>query len=69
MTATTQSAMILRDLRRGKRITSLDAMRTYGCMRLGARIFELKRKGIPIKSERITDRRTRKSFSQYRLAR
>ena len=34
-------------------ITSLDATRDLGCMRLGARIFEIKERGIEVKSEFI----------------
>ena len=34
-------------------ITSLDAARDLGCMRLGARIFEIKERGIEVKSEFI----------------
>lgn len=34
-------------------ITSLDASRDIGCMRLGARIFEIKERGIEVKSEFI----------------
>ena len=34
-------------------ITSLDASRDLGCMRLGARIFEIKERGIEVKSEFI----------------
>ncbi len=49
----TQAAQILRDLRRGKRITQLDAIGRYGCLRLSGRIFDLKKAGHPIQSERI----------------
>ena len=34
-------------------ITSYDAARDIGCMRLGARIFEIKERGIEVKSEFI----------------
>lgn len=34
-------------------ITSLEAARDLGCMRLGARIFEIKERGIEVKSEFI----------------
>lgn len=40
----TQSQLILRDLKRGKKITPLHAYLAYGCLRLGARIFELRKK-------------------------
>lgn len=38
----TQNEMILRDLKAGKRITQLTALQDYGCLRLSARISELK---------------------------
>lgn len=40
-----QAQKILRDLKRGKRITPLDALKNYGCMRLAARIYDLKFQG------------------------
>lgn len=49
----TQAAQILRALKRGQRLTPLEALRDFSCMRLGARIHELKRAGFPIQSERI----------------
>ncbi len=60
-----QNAEILRDLRRGKRITPLDALKAYGSLRLGARIFELRKRGIPVKKRTITDRKGRKSYAEY----
>lgn len=48
-----QASLILRDLRRGRRITPIDALKLYACFRLGARIFDLKKRGHPIQSERI----------------
>ena len=38
----TQAQKILRDLKKGERITPLDAMKNYGCMRLAARIYDLR---------------------------
>lgn len=32
----------------GGALTSLDALHKFGCMRLGARVWELKKMGIPI---------------------
>lgn len=46
----TQNALILAALRRGERLTPKDALQRFGTMRLGARIFELKRAGHDIKS-------------------
>ena len=37
----------------GRSITPLDALYQFGCFRLGARINDLKREGVPIKSEMI----------------
>lgn len=46
----TQTDMILRHLQDFGSITALDAMRDYGCMRLGARIWDLKRAGHDIRT-------------------
>lgn len=50
----TQKMKILRDLEAGKRLTQLDATHDYGCTRLGARIYDLKKDGYPILSKMIT---------------
>ena len=62
-----QHALILRDLRRGKKITPMDALNSYNCFRLGARIYDMRRQGIPVKSERVTDRKTGKTYARYWL--
>lgn len=49
----TQNAQILAHLKTGKSITPLDALKLYGCFRLGARIFELRQDGHNIHSERV----------------
>ena len=46
----TQEDKILADLKAGKVISPLDAAHKYGSLRLGARIFDLKRKGYKIGS-------------------
>lgn len=51
----TQTTLILDHLKAHHSITPLDALRLYGCMRLGARIWELKRMGHRIRSEIVTD--------------
>ena len=48
-----QSEMILKHLQKFKSITSLQALRMYGCFRLSARIWELRRQGYNIKSEMV----------------
>lgn len=62
-----QSEDILRDLKRGLKITPLDALENYNCFRLGARIYDLKRQGVPVKAELITDERTGKTYARYSL--
>jgi hypothetical protein len=49
-----QNAMVLAHLARGKTLTQLDALRKFGSMRLGARIYELKRRGHRIKAQMVT---------------
>ena len=46
----TQNKRILQHLQEGKSITPLDALNNYGCMRLAARISELKKQGHVIRS-------------------
>ena len=48
-----QSEMILKHLQRHKAITGLEALDLYGCFRLSARIWELRKQGYEIKSEMI----------------
>lgn len=44
----TQSEMVLAWLRDNRSITPIDALREFGCFRLGARIYDLKQRGIVI---------------------
>lgn len=50
----TQTGKVLRHLEQTGSITPLEALEKYGCMRLGARIWDLKRMGYPIKREIVT---------------
>lgn len=43
-----QTEMILLYLQTHGAITPLDALREFGCMRLGARIWDLRKRGVPI---------------------
>jgi len=48
----TQCDMILRYMKEEGSITPLDALREFGCLRLGARIWDLKNlRGVRIKTE------------------
>ena len=45
-----QEAQILHYLRSGRPLTQLDAVKRFGCLRLGARIYDLRREGHAIKT-------------------
>lgn len=49
----TQEELIQDHLERGHKITPLDALNKFGCFRLGARIYDLKQKGLDIKREMV----------------
>ncbi len=51
----------------GNRITSMEALKRFGCFRLGARIWDLKHAGYPIGSQMVTDAETGKRFTEYWL--
>lgn len=66
-----QCSMILRWLQEVGEITPLDALREFGCMRLGARIWDLRRRGVEIVREDVeTINRFGKPvrYAKYRLA-
>ena len=60
-----QQEMILAHLKAYKSITPIEALNAYGCFRLGARIFNLRRSGIGIKTETMAV--GGKSFAKYSL--
>ena len=47
----TQKELVLEHLQKQKKITPLEALSLYGCYRLGAIIFKLKREGYRIITE------------------
>jgi hypothetical protein len=49
----TQNERVMAYLKEFKTITPLDALRDLGCMRLGARVWELQKQGVRIVSEMI----------------
>ena len=62
----THSEQILEHLKSGKTITSLEALQEYGCLRLSARIYDLKARGHRIDSQMI-DLPNGKRCKEYRL--
>ena len=66
----TQRERILRHLQDYGSITQAEAVTESGCYRLGARIFDLKAQGVPIKSETVTGKNRygeRTCFARYSL--
>lgn len=66
----TQCEKILQYMERNGSITQAEAVERFHCYRLGARIFDLKSKGFPIKTETVTGKRgdgTAYSFAKYSL--
>jgi len=61
-----QTNRILRYLRSGRGITPMSALTRFGCMRLAARIEELKDAGIRINSRMMS--RNGRRFACYSLA-
>lgn len=62
-----QNLQVLSHLKSGKTLTPIEALNEYGIFRLSARVFELKLEGWPIRCERITDPKTKKTYGQYSL--
>lgn len=50
----TQCQMILAALQNGDKLTHLEAENRFKCLRLGARIYDLKQRGYVIQSQMIT---------------
>jgi hypothetical protein len=62
-----QSAQILAYLREGNSLTPIDALQRFGCFRLGARVWDLKRDGHDIRTE-LVDVGGGKRVARYYLA-
>jgi hypothetical protein len=61
-----QTEQIRAHLVSGRDITPLEALQRFGCLRLAARIADLRAQGIPV--ETVPDQETGKRFARYRLA-
>ena len=64
-----QNARIKKHLESGKSLTALDALHSFNCFRLGARIHSLKAEGMNIESKMIeitSDGKT-KRVARYKL--
>lgn len=72
MAGLTQSDRVLRHLQDFGSITQVTALRDYGIMRLGARIWDLKRQGYDIRTEReegLNRYGERTAYARYRMVR
>lgn len=66
MDKNTQNQKILKHLQKGKKITPLQALRMFGCLRLSGRIYDLKKQGHKIKTDIIAV--NKKHVGQYSLS-
>lgn len=62
-----QNESIRKYLEDGHSITPIDALNMFGCFRLGARIADLKKQGLNIKTEIVHDNANGKHWASYRL--
>ncbi len=51
MSTESQNQKILAALKNGRKLTPIDALNDFGCFRLGGRIYDLKKDGVPIEDE------------------
>lgn len=63
----TQKVQILEHMQAGNPITPLDALRLFGCMRLGARIYDLKQDGHVINTLIVKDDLSGSRYARYSL--
>ncbi len=63
-----QTTMILTHLKSGQPLMPLQALRMFGTMRLAARVADLRRQGVRIKTE-LLPVRSGKRVACYRLTR
>lgn len=61
-----QCEQILTDLKAGREITPMDALRDYGCLRLAARVGELREAGYRIMTDTV--KAGDKRYARYWLA-
>ena len=62
---TTQTQQVLNTLIEQKTITSWEAIQKFRCTRLSAVIYNLRQDGYDIRTHRMTNEKTGKSFAEY----
>lgn len=66
----TQTERVIRHLRDYGSITSMEAVRDYGIMRLASRISDLRKAGMPIRVEMVSGKNRygeNVNYARYRL--
>ena len=61
----TQTKEILAALKSGRRLTQYEALTEFGCMRLAARIADIRGMGINVETDTITVGRKKKKVALY----
>ena len=62
-----QKIQILRALKRGEKLTPMEALKRFGCFRLSGRILEIRREGYPVLTTIVE--RGEKHVAQYSMRR
>ena len=60
-----QNKIILNYLKKGKKLNPLKALKKFGCFRLGARVYDLKKDGYNISCKMVA--KNGKHFAEYSL--
>jgi hypothetical protein len=63
---TSQEKAILEALKKGEKLTPLEMLKRWGCLRASARIYDLKNDGYDIRTE-IVKTRSGKRVAEYSL--
>lgn len=66
-TKAAQTIQILEHMRAGNSITPIEALQLCGCMRLGARIYDLKQAGHVINTLMVKDEKSGARYACYSL--
>jgi len=61
----TQTEQILNHMKRGRTVSALNALNLFGCLRLAARIHDLKARGHDIKRDSVQVSRGRRIAVYY----
>ena len=62
-----QTKTIWMHMKKFATISPLEALKKYGCMRLAARIYDLKERGCLITRQIVVNHKTKKRYAEYSL--